>query len=82
MDQATARQLAKHLLKRYDVNKSGYLEDKELELMIRDVPRILNKPSVGTNNYDVDGLRKVLDINKDGHVGLPDIENYVLRYFV
>jgi hypothetical protein len=53
IDISTAKNLAKHLFKRYDINKSGFLEDKEIELMIRDVPRILNKPPTQHGNYDV-----------------------------
>lgn len=53
IDTNTAKSLAKHLFKRYDLNKSGYLEDKEIELMIRDVPRILNKPPASHGSYDI-----------------------------
>lgn len=82
IDEASAKNLAKHLFKRYDVNKSGFLEEKEIELMIRDVPRILNKPPALHGNYDVAGLRDVLDVNQDGKVCFNDVENYVLRFFV
>lgn len=77
-----ANSLAKFLFKRYDRNKSGFLEDNEIELFIRDVPRILNKAPQGLGNYDVEGMKRVLDTNKDGVVCKNDFVNYAMRYFV
>ena len=37
-----AKELDLMLFDRYDTNRSGFLESNEIELMLKDVPRIIN----------------------------------------
>lgn len=73
-----ARNTARALMQKFDVNRSGYLEGPELENMIREVHSLL-QVSTGISNSDVQAFGQILDLNRDGRVCLNDVEGYVMK---
>lgn len=80
VDHQTAIEIANQLFDRYDRNKSNYLEEQEIALMLEDVPRILNQAQDLTTPNDVRGYASILDVNKDGRICRRDMEKIVLKY--
>lgn len=73
-----ARNVARMLMQKFDLNRSGFLEGPELENMIREVHNILHL-SAGVSNSDAQNLGQILDLNRDGRVCLNDVEAYVMK---
>jgi Ca2+-binding EF-hand superfamily protein len=82
VDDKTALEIAGQLFDRYDRNRSSYLEENEIALMMEDVPRILNQTAEDITINDLRDYAKVLDVNGDGKVCRKDIEKIVLKYLL
>ena len=71
--------LAKKILDMYDKDKTGTLGHTEIANILMDMYRSFNK-SINPSKYDIETFSRVLDINRDGKVTQPDIEDCIRKF--
>ena len=71
--------LAKKILDMYDKDKTGTLGHTEIANILMDMYRSINK-SINPTKYDIETFSRVLDINRDGKVTQPDIEDSIRKF--
>ena len=71
--------LAKKILDMYDKDRTGTLGHTEIANILMDMYRSINK-SINPSKYDIETFSRVLDINKDGRVTQPDIEDCIRKF--
>lgn len=76
VDEELAR--ARQLFRKYDTNRSGYLERHEIVPMMKDSYKLLRKNFEPTNE-DVEQYMRLIDTSHDNRISLEEYELYILR---
>lgn len=69
---------AKKLFKKYDVNKSGYLERSEITAMMRDSYKAMRK-AFNPSEAQIDQFIKMMDTSNNHMISLDEYEVHILR---
>lgn len=72
VSESEATNVSRRLFEYYDRNRSGELEDSEIANMLKDLYKGIS-PDFTPTSLEIQGLRKVLDKDRDGRVTLEDL---------
>lgn len=69
---------ARRIFQKYDADHSGFLEETEVPLVLRDTYRAIGMERTFTKD-EVDSYIRMIDSNKDGKISLPEYEAIILQ---
>lgn len=80
-DISEAKEAARQLLQKYDLNRNDLIDHPEINSMLSDAYLAINK-GFQASEGDVESYHRALDQNRDGRVSLEDLEKIAIKYLV